>query len=195
MNLTRAKIGLMLDVETLGLKSNAVAWQSALYGWDMLDPDTILEHSHHQYLAIQPQLDAGREIAASTMLFWMKPEQADALVNIQLCDSEDPEELGAMLRHLLRSFNRMTEDGTLAYELWQRGNFDIPIIESLLKLYGLPVPWTFRETRDLRTLEAISGVSYKDVPQPAGFIKHRADWDCLFQIKHHTACMAALAKG
>lgn len=195
-----ASVGLMLDIETLGTGPNAVVWQSALFGWDLKDPETLLDFPHFQYLPIQPQLDLfpAREVRANTLIYWMKQDD-DARLAIANCDSNDFDDLPSLMRHFLRAFDRMTHDSEgnpIKYELWTRGNFDIPIMTSLLHQAGFEAPWqidgAFRNLRDLRTLEAMSGVSYKDVAQPAGFIKHRADWDCRFQIAHHTACMKAL---
>lgn len=182
-------IGLMLDIETLGNAPDAIVLQTALFGWDLADPETLLEFPHFQYLPIQPQLDLfpARRVEAKTMI-WHQQQASDFSLN----DSEDFEELPALMRHLLRTFDQMTRGGTIGYELWTRGMFDTFIMKSLLKQVGLEAPWEFRQERDLRTLEAISGVSYKDVPHPVGYIKHRADWDCRFQILHHTACMKAL---
>lgn len=195
---TLSKIILMLDIETLGRGPDAVAWQTALYAVDASDPATLLDYPHHGYLPIQPQLDLipPRKIDASTLLFWFKPEQNEARAQIaEECDSDDFQELGAVLRHFLRAFDRYTDGND--WELWTRGNFDVPIMESLLRQCGLPIPWAneFRRIRDLRTLEAITGISYKDVTHPVGFIKHRADWDAMFQLTHYAAMMTKLGQG
>lgn len=196
-HLSTASVGLMMDIETLGKGPDAVVWQSALYGWDLSDPDTLFDFPHFQYLPIQPQLDLlpARRVDASTMIYWMKQDD-DARLAIENCDSTEFDDLPSLMRHFLRAFDRMTDGGNKTWELWTRGNFDVPIMSSLLRQAGFIAPWdinqNFRNLRDLRTLEQISGVSYKDVDQPIGFIKHRADWDCKFQIGHHTACMKAL---
>lgn len=193
----QAKIGLMLDIETFGTGPEAVVWQSALFGFDLADPETILEFPHFQYLPIQPQLDLlpARKVDASTLIYWMK-QGDDARLAIENCDSTDFDDLPSLMRHFMRAFDRMTDGGNKSWELWTRGNFDVPIMTSLLSQAGFVAPWqidgNFRNLRDLRTLEAVSGVSYKDVDQPVGFVKHRADWDCRFQIGHYAACMAAL---
>ena len=194
---------LMMDIETLGKSPDAVVWQTALYAVDSSDPETILDQPHFQYVPIQPQLDLfpARKIDASTMLFWMRQAAENPVVadEIEACDSSDFEELPAVLRHFLRAFDRYTLNGAAEYELWTRGNFDVPIMESLLRQCGLVAPWTvgmgFRSIRDLRTLEAITGLSYKDVPPPIGYIKHRADWDAIFQLGHYSAMMRLIGTG
>jgi hypothetical protein len=195
MNIHVPKLVLMLDVETLATTTSAVVWQSALYGIDSSDPTTLLDFPSHQYLPIQPQLDLlpARQIQADTLLFWMKPENAEARELMATeCDSPDFDELSAVLRHFNRALERYIDQSGGDYELWTRGQFDLPIMQSLLTQAGLPILWDFRKTRDLRTLESVSGVSYRDVPQPQGFIKHRADWDAIFQLSHWAACMKAL---
>ena len=189
------RIIMMMDIETLGKRATAVAWQTALFAVESTDPETILDRPHHAYLPIQPQLDLNRVIDGDTMLFWMKPEQDAARQGmVTECDSEDFDELVAALRHFNRAFERYADQAQGDWELWTRGNFDAPIMESLLRQCGLPCHWSneFRKLRDLRTFEAIAGVSYKDVQPQPGFIKHRADHDAVFQLTHLAALNKAL---
>lgn len=184
-----ASIGLMLDIETLGKGADAVVTQTALYGWDLADPETIFDYPHFQFWPIQPQLDLlpPRKIEADTLI-WHASQGSDFGRN----DSKDFDDLPSLARHFVRAFDRFTLGGSAKYEIWTRGMFDTFIMKNLLTQCGMEAPWDFRAERDLRTLEAISGVNYKDVPQRAGYVKHMADSDALFQIDHHTACMKAL---
>lgn len=194
MTLANPTVALMIDIETLDSSPTAVAWQVAMFPWDPTDPNTLPEYPYFQFLPIQPQLDIGQTVGAETLLWWMTQMQdnSSAYRDILNCGGNDMEELDSLLRSLARKFNEVTNDGKLPHEIWTRGNFDLPILEGLFRKRGIPVPWEFRATRDLRTLESISGVSYKDVPQQPGFVKHRADQDARFQIRHHTACVKAL---
>jgi hypothetical protein len=190
----------MLDIETLGQGPNAVAWQTALYAVESDDPETLLPFHHHQYLPIPPQLNRllpARKIDFSTLLFWFREigKNPELYEGFEQCDSTDVTDLVSLLRHFVNAFKRFTMEGSLDYELWTRGNFDLPIMQTLLEQAGLEVPWDFRKTMDLRTLEQTSGVSYKSIPTHQGFIKHRADHDAIFQISHWAACMKALATG
>lgn len=184
-------LGVMIDVETLGQRSNAVAWQVAMIPWLLADPDADAGQPLHSYLGIEPQqqLIPARKIDASTLLYWM--EQSDeARATMKLSDSTDFVELEAYMRHFISRFERITDGHE--YEVWTRGNFDLPIIESLLEQLGMKAPWHFRSTRDLRTLMEVAGVDWKTIPEPHGFIKHNALWDCKFQITCYNEAMRVI---
>ena len=185
------KVGLMLDIETLDTGPRAVVTQIALHGWDLEDTDIRLAPAVWSFLPIQPQLQFlnPRTISAKTIGWWIEQgEHARAMISESM--SEDFEELPSLMRHFIRGFNRMTNNGEIEYELWARGpQFDVVIVESLLKDCGLPIPWRYDRVRDLRTLMAMEGISSKDVPQPTGFIPHQATWDCEFQIACYVETM------
>lgn len=187
-------LGVMIDIETLGTKHDAIVTQVAMVPWLLGDPEAHAGHPLHSFLGIAPQMEQlipPRRMDAGTILYWMgQPDAARAAFKQN--DSTDFVELEAYMRHFVARFNAVTEGHE--YEIWTRGNFDIPILESLLRQLGMPIPWAknFRALRDLRTLMVTAGVEVSDVPEPTGFVKHDALWDCKFQIACYNESMRQL---
>lgn len=184
---------LMFDIESLDVGPRSVVTQIGMYGFD-LDDEEILPDPVMSYLPIQPQLNLinPRSVSASTIIWWMG-QSSNARAGFEQSSGDDFEELASLMRHLVRNFNRLTNNGTLAYELWARGpQFDIVNIESLLIDVGLPVPWKYNRVRDLRTLMAQANLKTADVPEPKGYVQHHAGWDCRYQLDCYMAARKAL---
>lgn len=175
---------LMLDIESLDVGPRSVVTQIALYAFDQ-DEGSIMDDCIWSFIPIQPQLDLirPRTISASTLIWWMRQEEA-ARKLFERNDDEDFGTLGTLMRHFLREFNRITRGRT--YELWARGpQFDVVNVETLLADLGLKAPWDYGSVRDLRTLMAAAGLRSADVARPEGFIAHQAGWDCRYQIAQY----------
>lgn len=192
-------VGVMIDIETLATSSRSLVTQVALVPWRLEDPEDREGRAMNilwDHLPIQPQLSLipPRDISASTLNFWIN-QSDEARAQLSESMGEDFSELPALLRHVVRGFNWMTENGTVPYEIWARGpQFDIANLESLMKECGIEVPWRYDSVRDLRTLMAAAGISTDDVAKPTGWIPHQAVWDCHYQIECHTAAKSALRK-
>ena len=185
---------LMIDIETLSTRPNGVIWQLALVGAPADDLDERLDPPVHSYLPIDPQLNLlvpNRRADGGTLIYWMKQALTNpqAAEKFEQCDSEDFNDLIALVRHFLRGFDRMTSGGKDDYELVTKGNFDLPMLQSLIEQCGLTIPWDFRKTVDLRTLMTHAGVTKVDVENPTGFVAHDAYWDCEVQIRQYAGCL------
>ena len=185
---------LMLDIESLALGTRPVITQVALLGYD-LDEDELLEPRHVQFYPVDPQqqIIPPRRITASTIAWWMK-QSDDARARFEQSVSDDFAELPALARHLIATFNQLTDDGRINYELVAKGpQFDVAAVETLFEDLGLKTPWDFRKVRDLRTLLATAGINDKNVPKPSGFIPHVAYWDGRWQLNQYLAARRRLA--
>lgn len=185
---------LMLDVESMALGPRAVLTQVALLGYD-LEEDELLETRHVQFYPVDPQqqIIPPRRIMASTIGWWMK-QSDEARERFEQSTSTDFQDLPALGRHLISTFNQLTDGGTIPYELWAKGpQFDIVAVETLLEEVGLSAPWDYGTVRDLRTLCATAGLNEKNVAKPAGFIPHVAFWDSRWQINVYLAARKLLA--
>lgn len=175
-------LGLMLDIETLDLGARPVILQIALYPFDM-ETEEPIHDALYQHLPIQPQLDLipSRTISAETLFWWMQQsDEARAAIEFNL--SDDFDELPILMQQLIRRFNKLTSGKE--YELIAKGpQFDVVAVETLIRDCGLTPPWRYDRIVDLRTLQRYAGVSSRDLTPPKGFIAHRADWDCKFQIE------------
>jgi hypothetical protein len=182
---TQPSVIVMLDIESLDIKPNAIVTQMAALGWHTEDPDAEFIQPVQSFLPIQPQqeLIPARTIRGSTIIWWMKQESA-ARERFQESDGEDFDELMALGRHFVSRVQRMIDEAGPEgnYEVYARGpQFDVVVIESLLNQLGLKAPWKYDKVRDLRTLMALAGISTADVPQLAGQVTHDALWDCKYQ--------------
>lgn len=177
-------LGLMLDCETLSLDARALVTQIALYPFDFETEELILD-ALHIYLPIQPQLDLipSRKISADTFVWWMQ-QNDEARKAFEKNVGDDFEELPILMRQFIRRFEKLTANRD--YELICRGpQADEVWVRTLLEDCGYRAPWEYRKVTDLRTLMRYAGLSSKDIPEPVGFIPHRADWDCKYQIQQY----------
>lgn len=185
---------LMLDIESLALGTRPVITQVALIGYD-LDEDEFLDSMHVQFYPVDPQqqIIPPRRISASTIAWWMK-QSDEARSRFEQSVSDDFAELPALARHLIVTFNQLTMDGRIPYELVAKGpQFDVAAIETLLEDLGLKAPWDYTKVRDLRTLLATAGIDGRNVAKPAGFIPHVAYWDARWQVNQYIAARRRLA--
>jgi len=174
----------MLDCETLSLDARALVTQIALYPFDM-ETEELIHDALHIFLPIQPQLDIipARKISAETFVWWMQ-QNDDARQIFDHNIGDDFEELPILMRQLIRRFDKLTDKRN--YELICRGpQADEVWVRTLLEDCGLRAPWRYDKVVDLRTLMRYAGLHTADIPEPQGFIPHRADWDCKYQIAQY----------
>lgn len=155
----------MLDIETLSQNDDAIVTQIAagLFlrgGCD--DPDesaddednkfarlNLLDEVHY-YLPLTPQSELGRGITGET-LFWLlqMPDGVKAL-NKNLTGSQN--DLKLILKGIVTRFDRwLTEHKELDW-VAKSPQFDVTIIESLLRDVGIDWEIPFRSVVDYRTL-------------------------------------------
>ena len=68
--------------------------------------------------------------------------------------------------------------------IWSHGkDFDVVVLENAFKVCNITCPWKFWDTRDTRTLYALTGVDMKRISMPEGFKAHNAVGDCFKQIE------------
>lgn len=183
---TPPKLHLHFDIESLDLGPRPIITQVAMLALD-LDEDEILERQHYQYYPVQPQLRLvpPRTFSFDTLIWWMDQSE-DARKRLRQSSSNEDEEIPALLRHLVTTFNNITNFGAIPYEIWARGpQFDLVAIESLMTEHGIAVPWKYDTIRDLRTLLALAGINPKNIAKPAGFVGHAAIWDVRYQIEQY----------
>lgn len=190
-----SKLIIMHDIETLSLSGIAVITQLGYAAADSVSPTEFID-GFSRDLPCQPQLDIGREIQYSTLLFWLKqPEEArNHLLNLE----GDADELKSILKRYLRGVEELVTPYRRAgkpVEFWARGpQFDMANIGGLLSQFGLPIPWGYDEVRDLRTLMNEAGVKSADVERNPEWILHSALDDSKFQLGGYAAAQTALGQ-
>lgn len=164
-------MNLMIDIETLGIDPKAPVISIGAVYFD--EKQTYAQFyinvdAHHQ-------IDSGlRKFDASTIKWWMNQEDAAKKVF---------KENAVPVKQALNAFRSFIA-GSGGFENtkpWGNGsNFDITILESLFKDYELPIPWNFRNIRDLRTFKeyVYDGAKTKRVGT-----HHNAIDDALYQAQ------------
>lgn len=180
---------LMVDVESLDLGPRPTLTQIAMLGYD-LEQDEFLKDEFVEFLPAQPQMDMTppRTVSFSTILWWMKqPDEARA--RFENNTGDDIFDVVYIMRQLVSSFNRLTNNGQIPYVISAKGpQFDLVAIETLLEELDLEVPWDYNKVEDLRTLLRHAKIDPRSVPTPEGFIEHVAYWDSKWQIDQYLAC-------
>lgn len=173
---------LMIDLETLSTKPNAVTLSTGLVAFN-LDRGTgthweghltTFGTHHHQ----QDQLRRGRRIDRDTEAWWAKQSQSARLVFSEEAATCDSVESG--LGHVLDFIHANTDPWTV--RVWGNGSdFDNVILSSLLETYGLSAPWKFWNNRCFRTIKG----TFRHVDRPTfQGTAHNALADAKNQVEH-----------
>ena len=183
---------LIIDIETLGTKPNAVVVQVAAVLWnDDTEDNVVLKQTWN--LDVPSQQRVGRSIDYDTVLWW-RNQSADAFNNV-FADSAPRLPITAF-RFQLADFMQVVNKyyGSSDIEVWANSpSFDLVILESL---FGNDM-YKYRNWRDQRTLEALYKLVTRKNPktqlaQPCddyavkrsnGGLPHTAEYDALWQGK------------
>lgn len=158
-----------IDLETLATSHNSVV---LTLGAVKFNPFTLQEPYERLYIRLDAddQIAKGRDVSESTMEWWMKqsPEIQE-------------EALGAHDRTSIEStLAQLNKFLVGADKIWVQGpHFDITILESLYKQYGVPTNWQYWQIMDSRTLFGVHG----DPRDKASKTAHNAVEDCISQSK------------
>lgn len=166
----------MIDLETLAVHMNAAVLQIGVAAWQFDGEGAEIEDSpfrvFNEYLPLQPQIDLGRIIQAGTIKFHIDLG-FNCLVRSITSDNGLVETL-----HTFAGFFDDLED----YAVISRGAaFDFPIIESLMTLVGVKVPWKYNQVWDHRTVMNLVGDP--GIARPTHFVNHDGYWDARFQLR------------
>lgn len=134
----------MIDIETMSTSTKAVVLQ---VGAVRFDKNGIYESMQVSPCPRGQIKDHGRIMDMDTLLWWSSQPSwgrvlGDAIRDLSLVSDQ---------LEALRSF--MHKMNTKAVKVWANSpTFDLAILRDLYKDYGTPVPWSFRNERDMRTL-------------------------------------------
>lgn len=164
---------LMVDIETLGYKPDAVIVQIGACYFDRYTGEI-----GNEFLAnidMQNCIDLGLTIDGLTLEFWFKQPVRTWLDSPVLS-----------LSHALVNFQCFA---TECKQAWAHANFDFPILLGAYQKLGLRLPFHFRAMRDLRTLVDLVKVKYT---HEARSDRHDALADCKFQVAYAIKCFNKL---
>ena len=167
----------MLDKETLGTRADAVIISIGAVKFD-LDSDRMNDNAYYASVSVDSNLDAGRKIDESTLLWWMGQEPAAREVFF-----EPKQSLESALIGFCDWF------GGAKY-IWSNGaDFDIAMLAHALRSFGMDVPWQFYDSRCVRTYKNIPGMKNIKAANP---LKHNALQDAIAQAKQMQAIQKRL---
>lgn len=197
------RIGIMIDLETLGLGPDAVSWQVGMQAFS-LDTGSYQTHPWSEsFLPLQSLLDLGLECDASTIVWWMDQDES---AKAMFAKSNIPEEgmdklkkrvhgLHSWLSAMIAMVAKEKYEGE--YEIWaNHPQFDVIKLERLFDLFDLKAPYHHGSVYDLATLKLNAGD--RRIAPDEGFlpstplVAHRALDDCRFQIAQWVACQKVL---
>lgn len=133
---------LMVDLETLGTKSDAVVLSIGACFFDR--KKKTLGEKFYLVLTIQDQINAGRKVNAATLQWWLKQNNAAQSVFLQE---------GTQTVQALTQFTTwITTNGNPNIKVWGNGStFDVSIMEHIFDMFLVTIPWKYSKVRDLRT--------------------------------------------
>ena len=162
------KVDIMLDIETLAKHAGAPVISIGAVSFDLLKTyDEI-----YLNLDLESQIDSGRrQVDASTIKWWMQQKLAAKKVFSE--NSKDVKTSLTALSAFIKQYKNPY--------VWAKGpHFDIAILESLYREYGMEVPWKYSKIMDQRTLERFLG---KDLKVTQDGVSHNALDDAKYQAK------------
>lgn len=173
-------MNLMLDFETFATTPRSVVLS---LGAVLFDENKIIEKRYWKF-EVQPQIKAGREVSASTLLWWLhQGEKAREVLE------PNPQDVSLHIfclqfTHWLKQNGFEESNG----KVWGNGAaFDVPIIDSLYLDQGLEIPWRFYNVMCYRTFAKLT--KCKDLAERKG-THHNALDDSVYQ----TECVLAAWK-
>lgn len=140
-------IAMMIDLETLGLDQSALVLSAGICIGDLDSTDTGRYPQLTEEHFITPSSNRGRTVSVDTLEWWMKQLRE----GIALPSSPTAVDLKVLLERLHVLFISNMVDS-----VWSKGaDFDIKILEHAYKQHGMPTPWTYRQVRCFRTVDAL----------------------------------------
>lgn len=161
---------IMIDLETLGKRSNAAIIAIGAVKFDEegnVDSDNVFYRNIYWDDAIKVGT-----IDVSTIKWWIE-QGAQA--------RKEAIKMGFPLAESLIRFNEWSQD---QYYIWGNGaTFDISILKNAYQKIGAPIPWSFRNERDMRTImhPLSQYMKLSDFDQVG--TSHKAIDDAMFQAK------------
>lgn len=184
-DVTPLNLTIMVDIESLGKKPNAVVTQLAFIAAPSEDLADIISYDSF-YLPLQPQIDAGRTIDADTIIWWLTEAGQSARAKFVENSGGDSDVLVAFVRSFIRKVDTVIQQALTSggvVEIVAKGpQFDVVIIENLIQQVGELEPWKYSWVSDLRTLMKKAGVTPNDVKHD-DIVPHVALEDCRLQLR------------
>lgn len=168
----KAMNDVMIDIETLGNGSRAVIVSIAAVAFD-IETGQVDSKAFYQTVDIQSCLDAKLEVNGSTISWWLQQSMPARSVF-----SEDNVPLHEALMNLIGFLKKYPNAN-----VWGNGSrFDLGILSDAYRACNLPIPWDYRNERDVRTLVSLRPHIKHELPFYG--TRHNPVDDCVHQIRY-----------
>lgn len=173
-DLERGEHHAMIDIETMGLEYRSVVLTIGVAVFN----DEGISASHQWTMDATFQAKAlNRRMSVDTFFWWLDQNEA-AREQVKLCGKPG----GVKPMDALSELNDMVNDYSIR-RFWAKSpTFDQIILEGLWR--PAPLPWTFRQWLDVRTLEEISGKRCGDHAPIGDHVPHSAEADAVHQARY-----------
>lgn len=174
---------IMIDIETMGNKSNSVIMSISAVAFD---PNTgeINERVFDEHINMKSCTQYGLKFNEDTILWWLT--QSDDARKMLVDGQKNSRDLPFILEQFKNWLYLIADDAdTKVSKLWMWGNsprFDLGIINDAYKVIGEDIPWSFRNERCVRTICGyIPEIKRNEVFEGTA---HNGVDDCKHQIKY-----------
>lgn len=177
---TREFTHLMVDIETMGTKSNSAIISVGAVEFNIETGETGKEF--YRNVTLKSSVELGLNVDADTVMWWMGQSE-DARKSLV---KEKPTTISQALADFGEFCNR-------GYQIWgNSASFDLGLLQDAYDKLNVEIPWDFRKERCVRTLvsfapEIKKGMSFKG-------IAHNALGDCYHQIEYCTLAWKSLKR-
>lgn len=175
---------LMLDIETLDVTPSAVILAVAAV---FFDPKTGELGAEFDVAVNCQQEQPGRTISLEIVAWWAK--QSDEARKLAFGGTES-------LKRVLTGLSRFIHiNSTDTVKVWGNGKeFDCVILEHAFKQLGMPCPWKFWDTQDVRTIITLAELNGFNPKKQRAFegTPHRALDDAKHQARYVADAISAL---
>lgn len=178
----------MIDLETLDTTSSAIVLSIGVVAFNRRNPLTPFDTFYAGFGVRECRDDQkakGRTMNKDTIAWWNKqPPDAQRVLRERTVES---------VKDALDQFVAFINKSGIEPVVWGNGaGFDLVIMTSILKDYGLPVPWKFWNERCFRTMKAEHGHLVGPIKRLGQH--HNALDDAIFQAAWLQAIYAELQK-
>lgn len=190
------RIDVMVDIETLGTKSDSTVIQIAAMAFDVLTGEVIKEFNHHADIEMNKQLT----VDGSTLKWWLDtdPELLKDLLN---SGNQSSKSLILLFRKWLLELIALDTDKEVY--LWGNGIlFDNKMLQHQMEMAGEDYPIHYQNDRDVRTIVdltstklGITEYELKDSYTDESLRHHDAFDDVKYQINVVHSCYNILTQG
>lgn len=179
---------LSIDLETLGTEPGCVITQIGLSAFDANSFNGETHNTVSALIHVHPQncIDLGMHVSWSTISWWLIQDQA--------AREKMAKATGNLLIGACQETTSFIRDNCgPRVKAWGNGaTFDVSLLSEAYRVAGLPVPWEFRDVRDIRTLYDLKPCA--NIVRPKPVVEHDAMYDAVAQAHLVQLCMKEINK-